>query len=216
MRQAESTIIVATLEVEHGATLLTLLLQSVALHCALFRSHVHITLTDSTIDKSTSLVPAVHLRQQSSTAHLLACALADTGSVQDILVSTSLGRLQAGALELRGSRGLSHFERVEGIADLLHGDIAVDALLARAALELLLLLLRFLRSSDALLTQGRLQPFELRGRHFVLVCVGVDLSRPAPLDLELFLESKSDRQNPGSREQPSRPTYFRPTIESLT
>jgi hypothetical protein len=116
--------------------------------------------------------------------------------------------LQAGALELRRSRGLSHFERVEGIADLLHGDIAVDTLLARAALELLLLLLRFLGSSDALLAQGRLQPFELRGRHFVLACVEVVLSGPAPLDLELFLESKSDRQNPGSRGQPPRSTFF--------
>jgi hypothetical protein len=69
------------------------------------------------------------------------------------------------------------------------------------------LLLRFLGSSDALLAQRRLQPFELRGRHLVGWFVS-RLSRPTPLDLELFLESKSEPTKSGVSGTAAAPHLF--------
>ena len=64
-------------------------------------------------------------------------------------------------LELGGTVVGLDLEGVEAVANLLKGSIALDPAVGGAFSILLLLLLRFLRTSNALLSQRRLETFQL-------------------------------------------------------
>ena len=111
----ELNLVSIILKVKHIPAPLALLFPLKARHLTVLQTHCRVIFTYPPIEDTSDLVLAMHLWKQRLPTCLLACALGDAGSTEDLLGSI-LG-LRRDILMLVGARKVLELERIERFAN---------------------------------------------------------------------------------------------------